>query len=80
MTEERELQSFAARLNADVRERAGGLGNDGTPNFRENVFAELVCEYLAEIGVIEDATVAYYEGQIGRGTGRVNGYRRQLRR
>jgi len=74
VSEERELQSFAVRLNADVRERAGGLGNDGTPNFRENVFAELVCEYLAEIGVIEDATVAYYEGQIGRGVARVNGY------
>ncbi len=74
MTEQRELQGFAARLNAEVRERAGGLGSDDAPNFRENVFAELILEYLAEIGTIEDGLVAYFEGQVGRGTARVNGY------
>jgi hypothetical protein len=74
MTDARELQEFSQRLNADVRERASGLGDDGTPNFRENVFTELLCEYLSEIGVIEDATTAFCEIRSGRGVARVNGY------
>jgi hypothetical protein len=74
VTDAREFQEFAQRLNADVRERASGLGEDGTPNFRENVFTELLCEYLSEIGVIEDATTAFCEIRSGRGVARVNGY------
>ena len=74
MTDAREFQEFSQRLNADVRERASGLGDDGTPNFRENVFTELLCEYLSEIGVIEDATTAFCEIRSGRGVARVNGY------
>src|SRR5260370_29751478 len=74
MTDERELQGFAVQLNAEVRERAGGLGDDEGPNFRENVFTELICEYLAEIGAVEDATTAFCEVRSGRGTARVNGF------
>jgi hypothetical protein len=74
VTDTREFQEFSQRLNADVRERASGLGDDGTPNFRENVFTELLCEYLSEIGVIEDATTAFCEIRSGRGVARVNGY------
>ena len=62
------------RLNSDVRERAGGLGDDGSPNFRENAFTELLCENLAEIGVLEDAVTAFCELRTGRGVARVNGY------
>jgi hypothetical protein len=74
VTDAREFQEFSQRLNAEVRERASGLGDDGTPNFRENAFTELVAEYLSEIGVIEDATTAFCELRSGRGMARVNGY------
>ncbi len=74
MTEARELEDFAGRLNADVRERAAGLDQDSSPDFRENAFTELVCEYLAEIGVLDDATSAFCEFRFGRGTARINGF------
>ena len=74
MTDAREFQEFSLRLNAEVRERASGLGDDGTPDFRENAFTELLTEYLSEIGVIEDATTAFCELRSGRGMARVNGY------
>jgi hypothetical protein len=74
VNEDRELANFAAGLNAEVRERALGLGGGGVPDFRENAFTELICEYLAEIGAIEDATTAYCEFPYGRGSARINAF------
>lgn len=74
MTEAQELANFAAGINAEVRERASGIGGAGVPDFLENVFTELICEYLAEIGLIEDATAAYCEFPYGRGSARINAF------
>lgn len=72
MAEEDELTKFAANLAAEVRERA--LGTDGSTEFRENAFVDIVSEHLAEIGMLEDPIVCYHEGRVGNGIVRLNGY------
>ena len=64
---------FVADLNSEIMDRAGG--QDGVaPDFKENVFTDIVLEYLAELGVVENAECVFFEGKAGRGAGKVNGY------
>jgi hypothetical protein len=68
-----DLAKFVAELNSEVMDRAAGL--DGTAaDFKENVFTEIVLEYLADLGVVENAECVFFEGKSGRGSGKVNGY------
>jgi hypothetical protein len=72
MAEQDDLATFAAHLSEDVHERA--IGGDGGAEFRENAFADVVSEHLAEIGMIEDPVICYHEGRVGNGVVRLNGY------
>ena len=71
---DREFTGFLASLNSDVRDRALGAKGDFEADFKENVFTEVVSDYLSEVGVIEGAEVCHYEGRIGRGTAKTNGF------
>lgn len=71
---DREFNEFLVRLNADVRDRAMGAIEGGEADFKENVFTEIITEFLADNGVTEGAEVCHYEGRVGRGIGKVNGY------
>ena len=67
-------QSFLSELQAEVSHRASG-GDGSSPDFRENVFTEYVMELLSEeIGIVEGPVAAHYQGEIGRGQARINGY------
>ncbi|MDZ5454436.1 AIPR family protein [Labrys sp. ZIDIC5] len=67
-------QSFLSELHAEVLHRASG-GDGSTPDFRENVFTEYVMEMLSsEIGIVESPEAVHYQGEIGRGQARINGY------
>jgi hypothetical protein len=72
--EQAELARFAAQLNAEVRDRAEAAGVGSGRAFTESTFADLVCENLVSIGVLEEANIAFFEGRVGRAGVRVNGY------
>ena len=59
-------------LNTEIHDRADDAARGAHP--AENVFAELVLEYLSDAGIIENASVASFEGRVGRGIGKVSGY------
>lgn len=67
-------QSFLSELQAEVLHRASG-GDGSSPDFRENVFTEYVMELLSgEVGIVENPEAVHYQGEIGRGQARINGY------
>jgi len=72
LAEDDDPTSFARTLSAEVQDRA--MGDAVGAEFRENVFVELVAEHLAEIGMIDNPEVCYYEGRVGNGHVRLNGY------
>ncbi len=72
MAEQDDLASFASLLAADIRDRS--LGDAVGAEFRENAFVEVVAEHLAEIGMLDNPEVCYYEGRVGNGVVRLNGY------
>ena len=67
-------QSFLTELQAEVSHRASG-GDGSSPDFRENVFTEYVMELLSdEVGIVENPEAVHYQGEIGRGQAKINGY------
>jgi AIPR protein len=69
-----DLARFIADFNAELLNRSSGA--DGTaPDFKENVFTELMLETLSDqVGIVENATTTYFEGTVDRGRAKVNGY------
>lgn len=72
MSEEDDLSAFAAALSAEIRDRA--IGDADGAEFRENAFVEIVADHLAEIGMLDNPEICYYEGRVGNGVVRLNGY------
>jgi hypothetical protein len=69
-----DVAEFISLFHADLLNRSGGL-DGGSADFQENVFTELMLEYLSDqIGIVENATTTYFEGQVDRGRARINGY------
>lgn len=67
-------QGFLSELQGEVSHRASG-GDGSSPDFRENVFTEYVMELLSgEVGIVEYPVAVHYQGEIGRGQARINGY------
>lgn len=69
-----DLARFISEFNAELLNRSSGA--DGTaPDFKENVFTELMLETLSDqVGIVENATTTYFEGVVDRGRAKVNGY------
>jgi hypothetical protein len=63
------LEQFVHGLNGDIHDQAVGSATSA-----EDVFSELMLEYLSDAGVVENASAAKFEERIGRGIGRVSGY------
>ncbi|MEO8058360.1 MAG: AIPR family protein [Burkholderiales bacterium] len=72
MAEQDDVTAFASSLAADIRDKA--LGDAVGAEFRENAFVEIVADHLAEIGMLDNPEVCYYEGRVGNGIVRLNGY------
>ncbi|WP_292600470.1 AIPR family protein [Mesorhizobium sp.] len=72
MTDDRDLLAFAESLAAEAADRA--LGDIEAGEFTENAFVQLVCEHLAEIGMLEDPVICYHTGNVGAGLVRLNGF------
>jgi len=69
MSRQEELEKFYFELNQEVINKAA---MDDDEDFRENVFTQVVIDYLCESGQIEDGNVAYNENKV-RGI-KVNGF------
>jgi hypothetical protein len=69
-----DLAGFIADFNAELLNRSSGA--DGTvPDFKENVFTELMLEALSDqVGITENAVSTYFEGVVERGRSKINGY------
>lgn len=69
-----DLVRFVAEFNAELLNRSRGA--DGTaPDFKENVFTELMLEMLSDqVGIVENAMTTYFEGPVERGRSKINGY------
>lgn len=72
MSEQEDLSAFAITLSAEIRDRA--IGDSAGAEFRENAFVEIVADHLAEIGMLDNPEICYYEGRVGNGVVRLNGY------
>lgn len=73
---DRELKAFFERLNSEVldRQTSSGAGATGGSPYSEEAFAEILLEYLSEIGVTENPELCYHEGAAGRANVKINGY------
>jgi hypothetical protein len=69
---DKQLEEFVRQIHIEVRDRTGVHGPNS--DARCETFTELVMEYLSENGVIENASTARFNGKIGRGVGRIDGY------
>lgn len=70
-----DLVAFAQRLTADVRESVvDGIADENGAVYTENIFSEMVMDYLSEIGMTENPILCHYEGVSGRGKIKINGY------
>lgn len=69
---EPDLKRFIAELNSEVHEQLSDT--DGDVNELPSAFTELMMEYLSDNGIVENPSVAAFQGRIGRGIGRIDGY------
>ncbi|MFD1190798.1 AIPR family protein [Phenylobacterium conjunctum] len=69
-----DLEGFVAEFNAELLNRASG-GDGVVPDFKENVFTDMMIEALSDqVGIVENAVTTYFEGVVGRGRSKINGY------
>jgi len=67
-----ELQDFTRQLNGEVRDRV--ISGTGDSTFSEQIFTELVFEYLSEIGMVEEPELCYLDHRYKRSIIRLNGF------
>lgn len=65
------LEDFLNQLQTDIRER---MAEGDAPPYTEMVFAELVMEHMAEIGMTSDPVVCHYAARVDRAELRLSGY------
>jgi hypothetical protein len=65
------LEDFLMQLQADIRER---MVDGDAPPYSEMVFAELVMDHMAEIGMTSDPVVCHYAARVDRAELRLSGY------
>jgi hypothetical protein len=65
------LEDFLRRLQADIAER---MADGDAPPYSEMVFAELVMDHMAEIGMTSDPVVCHYAARVDRAELRLSGY------
>jgi hypothetical protein len=71
-----ELAEFLTQTHEQVRTEIGDRLQDpeGHYPFPETVFAEIVMQHMAEIGMTEDPVVCHYSGKVGNANLRLTGY------
>lgn len=65
------LEDFLTQLQADIGER---MVSGDAPPYTEMVFAELVMDHMAEIGMTSDPVVCHYDAMVDRAKLRLSGY------
>jgi hypothetical protein len=73
------FEDFYQQFQSEIRDKATGEVSDdnlaGTmPDFRENVFTELMIEYLNENGILEDATRCHLSSKTTKGHIKINAW------
>ena len=77
-----ELLEFLRQTQAEVREAiaerldgaGGGAGGGNTYPYPESVFAEIVMQHMAEIGMTFEPQVCHYVAKVGNATVRLSGF------
>ncbi|WP_270933289.1 AIPR family protein [Falsiroseomonas oryzae] len=65
------VEDFLKQLQTDIRER---MAEGDAPPYSEMVFAELVMDHMAEIGMTSDPVVCHYAARVDRAELRLSGY------
>lgn len=65
------LEDFLKQIQTDIRER---MADGDAPPYSEMVFAELVMDHMAEIGMTSDPVVCHYAARVDRAELRLSGY------
>lgn len=75
MVDDHAFEEFFRALRGEILQQAGGDGAEGIePDFKENVFTRLVVEeYLAELGLTDNANICHCEVKRPKGSAKVNG-------
>jgi len=66
------LRQTQVEVRTEIADRMSGAG--GTYPYPESVFAEVVMQHMAEIGMTFEPTVCHYEAIVGRAKLRLSGY------
>jgi AIPR protein/abortive infection phage resistance-like protein len=74
MSDEIKLLDFHLQLESEITDLARSGNGNLTGNFREAAFTELIAADLEESGVLESPEICDFEGGIGAGSMKVNGY------
>jgi hypothetical protein len=70
-----DLQEFLRETQREVRSEVGErLNASGEYPYNELVFAEVVMQHMAEVGMTADPEVCHYAGKIGNANVRLSGY------
>lgn len=70
-----ELLKLHRSLNAEVVDQINDISAEGVINaFKEEVFTQVMIEYLLDFGAIEGGEVIHFERKTGFGNVKVNGY------
>jgi hypothetical protein len=70
------FEEFIQQIQSDVIERSHGGGDDNNSpsDFKENIYTQLVSEYLIDFGALDEVTVCYCEQKTSNGYIKVNGF------
>ena len=69
-----DLHKFHAEIESEITDRARMVGAQITGEFREMAFTEIITEELEAAGILEGPAVRHFEGGVGSGSMKVNGY------
>src|SRR5437868_1286800 len=66
------LRQTQAEVRTEIADRLSDVG--GTYPYPESVFAEIVMQHMADIGMTFEPTVCHFEATVGRAQLRLGGY------
>ncbi len=77
MSDERGIRDFVQQLHEEILDRAVADEDENAgviAEFKENVFTQIMIEYLTDIGAVGDGEICFFERKTTKGNVKVNGY------
>lgn len=70
----KEINNFLQQLHAEIHDRMAQDVISGEKTYSETVFTDYILDSLAELGVTTCPELCHYEGRLGRGLVKINGF------